>query len=163
MVATCLLHGSLHNDPDAGWEVGESLLQQTVVCDTIFFKAIEEGCWCVLQLRLLNDNHTLKVGVHTGGLCMSTNGNVSIVTCALPRNINPAEALVEEVIEAFMNIICLGHHHCVAFDGRVTNGCNCINLGREQLIDKVCESPLKLPCLTVHIIVMHVPVADLGF
>ena len=65
---TYLSHGSLHNDPDAWWEVGESLLQQTVVCDAVLLKAVEKGCWCVLHLRLLSDHHTLEVGIHTGGL-----------------------------------------------------------------------------------------------
>ena len=40
----CLLHGSFHNDPDAGWELGECLLQKTGVCDAVLLKAVEEGC-----------------------------------------------------------------------------------------------------------------------
>ena len=35
-----LLHGSLHDDPDARWEVGECHLQQTAVCDAILLKPI---------------------------------------------------------------------------------------------------------------------------
>ena len=90
-----LLHGSLHNDPDAGWEIGQGLLQQTVVCDAILLKAVEEWCWCVLHLRLLNNHHTLKVGVHTGGLHVGSDGNVGVVTSTSLGIINSAEALVE--------------------------------------------------------------------
>ena len=90
-----LLHGSLHNDPDAGWEIGQGLLQQTVVCDAIFLKAVEEGCWCVLHLRLLNNYHTLEVRVHTGGLHVGPNSNVGVVTSTSLGIINSAEALVE--------------------------------------------------------------------
>ena len=129
---THLLLGSLHNDPDARWEVGESLLQQTVVCDAILLKAVEEGCRCVLHLRLLNDHNTLKVRVHTGGFCVSPNGNVGVVTGAPLGVINLTKALVEKVIETFMNVICLSHHHCVAFSSRVTNGSKCIDLEERE-------------------------------
>ena len=95
----------------------ESHLQQTVVCDAIFLKAVEEGCWCVLHLRLLDDYNTLEVRVHTGGFQVGPNGNVGVVTGALLGDINLTKALVEEVIETFMDVICLYHDHCVAFDG----------------------------------------------
>ena len=90
-----LLHGSLYDDPDAGWEVGESLLQQTVVCDAVLLKAIEEGCWCLLHFRLFDNHHTLEVRVHTTGLCVSPNSNVGVVTSISLGIINSAEALVE--------------------------------------------------------------------
>ena len=119
---THLLHGSLHNDPDAGWKIGQGLLQQTAVRDAILLKAVEKGWWCVLHLRLLNDHHTLKVRIHTRGFCVSPNGNVGIVASTHFWIINLTKALVEEVIEALMYVICLDHDHCVAFDGRVTAG-----------------------------------------
>ena len=106
----------------------ENFLQQAMVCDVVFLKAIEEGCWCVLHFRLLNDHNTLKVRVHTGGLCVGSNGNVGVVTSAPLGVINFTKALVEQVIETFMNIICLSHYHCVAFNDRVTNGSNCVDL-----------------------------------
>ena len=92
---TCLLHGSLYNHPDAGWEVGESRLQQTVVCDAILLKAVEEWCWCILHLRPFDDYHTLKVGVHTGWLHVSPNCNVGVVASPLLGIINSAKVLVE--------------------------------------------------------------------
>ena len=64
---------------------------------------------------------------------MGPNGNVGVVTGAPLGVINPAKALVEEVIEAFMNVICLCHYHCVAFNGRVTDGYDCIDLGCEGM------------------------------
>ena len=126
---TYLSHSSFHNDSDAGWEVGESLLQQTVVCDTVFLKAVEEGCWCVLHLRLLDDHNTLEVGVHTGWLHVSPNYNVGVVASALLGIINSVKVLVKEVIEAFMYAICLRHQYCVTFNRRVKDGSNCVNLG----------------------------------
>ena len=111
------LHGRLYNDPNAGWEVGESLFQQTVVCDAVLLKAVEEGCRCVLHLRLLHDHNTLKVRVHTGRLHVSPNGNVGVVASTPFGIINLAEMLVKEVIKAFMYVICLCHQYCVAFNG----------------------------------------------
>ena len=67
---------------------------------------------------------------------MGPNGNIGVVANPLYGVINLAEALVEEVIEAFMDVICLDHNHRVAFNGRVTNGSNCVDLkegkGREE-------------------------------
>ena len=111
----------------------ENHLQQIMVCNAILLKAVEEGCWCVLHLRLLNDHHTLEVGVHTGGFCVSPNSNVGVVTGAFQGVINLTKALVEEVIEAFMYIICLCHDHCVTFNDRVTDGSNCVDLGCEGM------------------------------
>ena len=108
--------------------MGESHLQQTVVRDAILLKAVEEGCWCVLHLRLFNDHHTLKVGVHTRGFCVGPNSNTGVVARPFPGDIDPAEALVEELIKTFMDVIRLSHHHCVSFNGRVTNGSNCVDL-----------------------------------
>ena len=59
---------------------------------------------------------------------MSTYGDIGVVACAFLGNINLAKALVEQLIETFMNIICLCHHHCVAFNDRVTDGSNCVDL-----------------------------------
>ena len=127
--------------------MGESLLQQTAVCDTILLQAVEEGCWCVLHLRLLDNHHTLKVGVHAGGFQVGPNSNVGVVTGAPLGVINLTKALVEEVIEAFMNIICLSHHHCVAFNDRVTDGSNRVDLESEG---KGLQFFNKLKCLTLH-------------
>ena len=112
--------------------MGESFLQQTVVCDAILLKAVEEGCWCVLHFWFLDDHNTLKVGVHTGWFYVGPNGNIGVVASTLLGIINPTKALVEEVIEAFVDVICLGHDHCVAYGGPVTNSSNCVNLGRKR-------------------------------
>jgi len=125
---TNLLHCRLHDYPNARWEVGESLLQQTVVCDAVLLKAVKEGCWSVFQFRLFDDHHTLEVGIHTRGLCVSPNGNVCVVTSAMLGIVNSTKALIEEVIEAFVDAVCLCHQHRVSFNGRVTNCCNCIDL-----------------------------------
>ena len=108
----------------------ENHLQQIMVCNAILLKAVEEGCWCVLHFRLVNDHHTLEVGVHTRGFYVSSNSNIGVEASALLGIINPAKALVEEVIEAFMYVICLDHDHCVTFNGRMTDGSNCVDLGR---------------------------------
>ena len=112
-----LLHGSFYNDSDAGWEVGKCLIQKTAVCDAILLEAVEERCWCVLHLRLFDNHNTLKVGVHSGGLCVGSNSNVGEVARSFMGIINLTKALVKEVIEAFMDVICLCHDYCVAFDG----------------------------------------------
>ena len=131
MQHTYLLHGSLYDYPNTRWEVGENFLQQTAVCDAVLLKAVEEGCWCVLHLRLFDNHNTLEVRIHTRWLHVGPNSNVGIVVSTTFRIINLAEALVEEVIEAFVNIICLCHQYCVAFNSRVTDCCNCVDLGRE--------------------------------
>ena len=59
---------------------------------------------------------------------MSPDGNIGVVASPLLGDINLAKSLVEEVVEAFVDVIRLGHHHCVAFDGRVTNGSNRVDL-----------------------------------
>ena len=102
-----------------------------MVCDAILLKAVEEGCWCVLHLRLLDNNNTLEVGVYTRRFQVGPNCNVGVVASSLLGIINPAKALIEEIVEAFMDVIGLGHQHSVAFNGRMANGCNCIYLGRE--------------------------------
>ena len=101
------------------------------MCDAVLLKAVEEGCRCVLHLRLLDNHNTLEVGVHTGGFQVSPNGNVGVVASTLLGIINLTKALVEEIIEAFMNVICLSHHHCVAFNDRVTDSSNCVDLESE--------------------------------
>ena len=63
---------------------------------------------------------------------MGTNGNVGIVTSVSITVINYAEPLVEEVIKAFVDVICLSHHDSMAFNGRVTDCCNSVNLQRER-------------------------------
>lgn len=103
------------------------------MCDAIFLKAIEERRWCVLHFRLLNDHNTLEVRIHTRGFCVSPNGNVGVVARPFPGDINLAKTLVEKIIEALMDIICLSHHHCVAFNDRVTNGSNCVDLECEGM------------------------------
>ena len=122
---------SLYNDPDAGWKAGKSHLQHTVMCDAVLLKAVEEGCWCFLHLRRLDDHDTLEVRIYTRRLQVGSNGNVGVVASAFLRIINFVEALVEKVIEAFMDVICLGHDYCVTFNGRMTNCSNCTDLGRE--------------------------------
>ena len=126
-----LFTGSLNNDLDAGWKAGKSHLQHTVMCDAVLLKAVEEGCWRFYHLRLLDDHDTLEVRIHTRWFQMGSNGNVSVVASAFLWIINLVEPLVEKVIEAFVDIICLGHDYCVTFNGRMTNRSNCIDLGRE--------------------------------
>ena len=74
---------------------------------------------------------------------MSANSNVGVVTSALLGVINLTKALVEEVIETFMDIICLCHDHCVTFNDRVTNGSNCVDLGSEGMA--YISSPTRFP------------------
>ena len=65
------------------------------MCDAILLEAVEEGCWCVLHLRLLDNHHTLEVRVHTGGLHVGSNGNVGVITNAPFWIFNLAEVLIE--------------------------------------------------------------------
>lgn len=49
------------------------------------------------------------------GLCVRAYGNISEVAGPLFWVINCSEILVEEVVEAFVNLICLIQKNCVAF------------------------------------------------
>ena len=75
--------------------MGECRLQQTVVCDAIFLKAVEEACWCVFHLRFLDNHNTLEVRVNMRGFCVSPNGNVGVITNAPFWIFNLAEVLIE--------------------------------------------------------------------
>ena len=55
--------------------------------------------------------------MNTAGPEVGTNRNVGVVSGALLGVINATESLVEEIVEAFVNIICLAHYNRVAFYG----------------------------------------------
>ena len=77
--------------------------------DAVLLKAVQEWSRSVGELRLPHNHHTLEVLVHTAWLVVAANGNVSIepwLLCGV-RVINTAKVLVEQVIEALMNVICL--------------------------------------------------------
>ena len=63
---------------------------------------------------------------------VSTNCNVGVVSRPVFWVVNATESLVEEIIEALVDVICLTHHHCMTFYSGMANGCNSINLDREQ-------------------------------
>ena len=59
---------------------------------------------------------------------VGTNCNVGVVSRAVFRVVNATESLVEEIVEALVDVICLAHHHCMTFDSGMANGCNGIDL-----------------------------------
>ena len=108
--------------------------------DAIFLKSVEEGRGCILHFRFLQDDHTLKVGVHTARLQMGPYGNIGVVPWPFLGVIDPPKSLVEEVVETLMNIISLTHDDRVALDGRVADGSYRVDLRREQLLKPVISS-----------------------
>ena len=77
--------------------------------DAVLLKAVQEWSRSVEKLRLFHNHYTLEVLVHAARFVVAANGNVSIESWFL-RDIwivNTAKVLVEQVIETFMNVICL--------------------------------------------------------
>ena len=122
--------------------------------DAVLLKTIEEGSGCVLHLRLLHNNYALEVGMHAGGLEVSPNRNVGVVTGSLLGVIDPAETLVEEVIEALMNVIRLAHHDSVTLDCRVTDCSNRVDL-REVMNITHIQSNSPQNCRDITLFELH--------
>ena len=61
---------------------------------------------------------------------VAANGNFSIEPWLLVGVwvINTSKMLVEQVIEAIMNIICLRHQDSVSLHSSMADGSNCVNL-----------------------------------
>ena len=116
-----LFNGSFDHDSHARWHMAEGSLEEARVRDLVLFKAIQEWSWGVFHLRLLNNNHTLEVRVDSRWFEVSSNGNVGVVAWALFRIVNASETLVEQIVEALVNVVSLTHDDCMTFDGRVTN------------------------------------------
>ena len=124
-----LLSHCTYDDSHAWRQDAQGCIKKGVVGQTVLFKAVQEWGWCVLHLRLLHHHHTLKLRVHPAGLGVGTYGYVGIVTRSMSI-INPAEPLIEQVIETLMNIISLCHYNGVSLNGRVTNSCYGVDLGK---------------------------------
>ena len=77
--------------------------------DAVLLKSVQEWSRGVKELRLLHNHHTLEVLVNTTRLVMAANGNVSVEPGFLVGVwvINASKVLVEQVIEALVNVICL--------------------------------------------------------
>ena len=106
-------------------------LQHLLVRQKVLLKPVEERWRDILQLGFLHHHYTLKLGVHTARFDVGPNGNVGVVPWAR-GGIDAVEAAVEEVIEALVNSIGLGHHHSMAFCGRVANSSDGVDLkGRD--------------------------------
>ena len=99
-----------------------------MVGKAVLFKAVQEWGWHVLHFRFLHHNHTLELWVHPAWLGVSPYGYIGIVTRSTVLIVNPAKPLVEQIIEALMDVISLSHYNCVSLNGRVTNCSNGIDL-----------------------------------
>ena len=119
---------SQHHPLETGRERSESSLHQYGVSDAILLKPVQERSWCLSNLRLLHHDDTLEVGMDPTRPQVGSNRNIGVVSRPLLGVVNTTEPLVEEVIEALMDFICLTHDHRVTLNGRVANGCYCINL-----------------------------------
>ena len=91
----------------------EGCVQQCPVTDIIFLKSIQEWSRSVLYLALPNDYNILEVLVYPARLQVSPNCYIGIISRAEFRIINHLESLIEQIIEDFMNIVSLTHHHSV--------------------------------------------------
>lgn len=85
--------------------------------DAIFFKPIQERGWSSINLRLFDNYNTTKVRVYSTWSEMGSNGYISIISRTMFGIVYSTEPLIEEVIEALMNVICLTHHYSMALNG----------------------------------------------
>ncbi len=106
----------------------ECCLQYRFVSDEVLLKSVQKRGWGIDYLRFLNHHHTLKVGMNPGWSEVGTNSNVSVIARAFIEVINSSESLIEEVIEALVNIVSLTHDYSVTYNDRVTNSGNGVNL-----------------------------------
>ena len=99
----------MHSHSQTWWQGAEPGIQEVLMGDAILLKSVQEWSRGVRELRLLHNHHTLEVLVHTAGLVMAANGNVSVEPWLLVGVwvINASKVLVEQVIEALVNVICL--------------------------------------------------------
>lgn len=102
--------------------------------DAVLLKPVEEGSRCVDHLRFLHDHHTLEVGVNPAGSQVGPNSNVGVITGAFLLVVDAAEPLVEEVVEALVDVVCLAHDDRVALNGRVADGSYCVDLERGEIL-----------------------------
>ena len=109
MQYTHLLQGTLHSHSQTWRQGAEPSTQKVLLGDAVLLKSVQEWSRGVRELRLLHNHHTLEVLVHTAGLVMAANGNVSVEPWLLVGVwvINASKVLVEQVIEALVNVICL--------------------------------------------------------
>ena len=115
-----------------GRKAGESNLQQGFVGDAVLLKPVQEWSWRVHHLRLLHNHNTLEVGVHSARSQVGSDGNVGVVTGTPVLVVDPTEPLVEEVVEAFVDVVCLAHDYCVALYGRVADGSYRVDLEERE-------------------------------
>lgn len=111
-----------------GRERSESGVHERGVNDAILLKPVQKRSRSVFHFGLLHHNHTLEVGVHATRPQVGSNCNVGVVAGSLMGVVDATEPLVEEVVKALVNVICLTHYYSVSFNGRVSNGCYCIDL-----------------------------------
>ena len=130
MQHTHLLQGTLHGHSQTCWQGAKSCIQEVLVWDAVLLKAVQEWSRSVGELWLPHNHYTLEVLVHTAWLVVAANGNVSIEPWLFLRVwvVNTPKVLVEQVIEALMNVICLWHQDSLPFHSSMTDGSNCVNL-----------------------------------
>ena len=63
-----------------------------------------------------------------GWLEVCSDGYVSVVAWAVLRVVNATEPLVEQVVETLVNVVRLTHDDRVAFNGRVADSTNGVDL-----------------------------------
>ena len=99
----------MHSHSQAWWQGAEPGIQEVLMGDAVLLKSVQEWSRGVKELRLLHNHHTLEVLVNTARLVMAANGNVSVEPWLLVGVwvINASKVLVEQVIEALVNVICL--------------------------------------------------------
>ena len=96
--------------------------------DAVLLKPVQKRRRSVFHFRLLHHNHALEVGVDATWPEVGSNCNVGVVSRSVLLVVDSPESLVEEVVEALVNVVCLTHDHSVPLYGRVANCCYRIDL-----------------------------------
>ena len=75
--------------------------------ERVLLKPVQERGWDVINLRLPYNDNALEVWMHSTRLVVCPYCYVGVVTWTRFGVINATKSLVEEIIEAFVYLICL--------------------------------------------------------
>ena len=116
MSGSYLLQCCLEHYPNTRLEVVKSCAKECFMTDAVLLKPVQERGRSGFNIRLFDHDHTHKVRVYSTGPQVGPNGYVGIVTGAVLWVVYPTEPLIEEIIKALVDVVCLAHDDGVAFD-----------------------------------------------
>ena len=130
---TYLLKSSSNSYPHTRREGVQSCPEKVLVRNSVLLKPVQERSRSVLHFRFLYNDNTLEVLVDPTRFVVATNGNVCIELGLFGwvRIVNPPEVLVEEVVEALMNVVSLRHQHCLPFFCSMPDGSYGVHLNTQ--------------------------------